>query len=358
MTIPFEKHRIPTSDIGVSGSLTTSSASLLSVRDLSVEYRGERTTKAVKNVNFELRKGEILGIAGESGCGKSTLAYAITNMLKHPAYITSGEVLYAQGDSGNTVDILRLEHEQLRNFRWTEISMVFQSAMNALNPVTSLKKQFSDIFLAHKPGMTKAERLEKSIRLLEMVGLNKNIINQFPHELSGGMRQRVVIAMALCYMPNIVIMDEPTTALDVVIQRDILDEIIRLQKELNFSIIFITHDISLLLEISDRLLIMYAGEIAEQARTEAIVSRALHPYTNGIMLSIPDLYGQRRELRGIPGMPPDLSLDIPGCPFRPRCSEAFEPCSTWPPPKIFVANEPDHFVRCHKYGSSDFMGGA
>ncbi len=321
---------------------------ILSVRELNVEYRGEKVTKAVQNVSFELYKGEILGIAGESGCGKSTLAYAITNMLKPPAYIKSGKAVYSQED-GSPIDILELNEKQLRQFRWTEVSMVFQSAMNALNPVTNLKKQFADIFLAHKPDMSKNEQTEKTLRLLEMVGLDKSTINRFPHELSGGMRQRVIIAMSLCHMPNVVIMDEPTTALDVVIQREILDEIINLQKELNFSVIFITHDISLLMEISDRLLVMYAGQIVEQAPTDEIINQALHPYTNGIMASIPDLYGERKELHGIPGTPPDLSLDIPGCPFEPRCPDAFGACRDIPLQKIFLADGSDHFVKCHKY---------
>jgi peptide/nickel transport system ATP-binding protein len=305
---------------GVSGDV------VLSAEHVSVEYDGPSPTRAVRDVSFELRRGEILGIAGESGCGKSTLAYAVTRLLRPPARLTAGSVRFYGRDAPDPVDIMALDPTALRRFRWSKVSMVFQSAMNALNPVTSLRKQFSDIFRAHIPEMDADAREERSRELLEMVGIDPGRLRGFPHELSGGMRQRVVIAMALALQPEIVVMDEPTTALDVVVQREILDEIDRLREELNLSIIFITHDLSLLLELSDRLAVMYAGEIVEYAPSEPAAYAPAHPYTQGLLHSFPDLRGARRALRGVPGSPPDLRDRIEGCAFAPRCEFAFEPC--------------------------------
>ncbi|MGH3422126.1 MAG: ATP-binding cassette domain-containing protein, partial [Streptosporangiaceae bacterium] len=214
---------------------------VLRAAHLSVEYAGRRPTRAVRDVSIELRRGEVLGIAGESGCGKSTLAYALTRMLKPPARQTSGAITFYPAD-GAPVDVLALQGEGLRQFRWNKIAMVFQSAMNALNPVTSLARQFDDIFEAHRPDTDRAARRARARELLDMVGIDPGRMHGFAHELSGGMRQRVMIAMALALEPEIVIMDEPTTALDVVVQREILDEIERLREELGFSVIFITHD--------------------------------------------------------------------------------------------------------------------
>jgi peptide/nickel transport system ATP-binding protein len=278
-------------------------------------------------ISIELYRGEMLGIAGESGCGKSTLAYALTRLLRPPAVMTEGRVLFYGRDGGAPVDVMGLEPEALRRFRWTVVSMVFQSAMNSLNPVTSLRRQFSDIFEAHVPGMQRDAQDQKSRELLEMVGIDPSRLSGFPHELSGGMRQRVGIAMALALQPEIVIMDEPTTALDVVVQREILLEIARLRRELGFSVIFITHDLPMLVDLSDRLAVMYAGEIVERAPAERVGGRPAHPYTLGLQAACPDLLGERRALQGIPGSPPDLRQDLPGCAFAPRCPYAFAPCA-------------------------------
>ena len=298
---------------------------VLRATGVCVEYAGPRPTRAVRDVTIELRRGEVLGIAGESGCGKSTLAYALTRMLRPPAELTAGSVTFFPADGG-AVDIMALSSADLRTLRWNKISMVFQSAMNALNPVTSLAKQFDDIFRAHRPEMHRAARLGRSRELLDMVGIDPGRVHGYAHELSGGMRQRVVIAMALALEPEVVIMDEPTTALDVVVQREILDEIERLREELGFSVIFITHDLSLLLEISDRLAVMYAGEVIEYAPSEQVGTDPAHPYTLGLLRSFPDMRGVRRELRGVPGTPPDLRDGFPGCPFQPRCEYGFDPC--------------------------------
>src|SRR5580658_7041508 len=240
---------------------------VLRAEHVCVEYAGPRPTRAVRDVTVELHRGEGLGIAGESGCGKSTLAYALTRMLRPPAELTAGSITFCPSD-GAPVDVMALAGEELRELRWNKIAMVFQSAMNALNPVSSLARQFDDIFAAHRPQMSRAQRRDRSRELLDMVGIDPGRIHGFAHELSGGMRQRVMIAMALALEPEIVIMDEPTTALDVVVQREILDEIERLRARLGFSVIFITHDLSLLLEISDRLAVMYAGEVVEYSPSE------------------------------------------------------------------------------------------
>jgi peptide/nickel transport system ATP-binding protein len=317
---------------------------VLRATDVSVEYAADqRPVRAVRDVSLELAAGQVLGIAGESGCGKSTLAYALTGMLRSPAALTAGRIEYA-GPDGRAIDLAAATAREIRGLRWNTVSMVFQSAMNALNPVTSVDRQFEDIFRTHRPEMNRRERTDRIEALLEKVGLDPNRRHSFPHELSGGMRQRVVIAMALALDPRIVVMDEPTTALDVLVQREILDEIERLREELGFAVIFITHDLGLLLEISDTLAVMYAGRIVEYAPAEQLAQQARHPYTQGLLRSFPDLRGERRELRGIPGSPPDLRQPIAGCAFAERCEHAFAPCETVRPELAKHAAWP---VACH-----------
>ena len=306
---------------------------VLRAEHLSVSYAARRPVRAVRDVSLELRRGEVLGIVGESGCGKSTLAYALTRLLRPPAELTEGTITFC-GKDRRRVDLTALAGEQLRRYRSTRIAMVFQSAMNALNPVTSIAHQFRDIFGAHDTGMDRGAMDARTGDLLEMVGIDRGRLRSFAHELSGGMRQRVIIAMALALDPEVVIMDEPTTALDVVVQQEILDEIERLREALGFSIIFITHDLSLLLEISDTLAVMYAGKVVEYAPTEQVAAAPAHPYTLGLLRSFPDMRGERRELRGIPGTPPDLSEQIAGCAFAARCGYSVEACRTTSPPLL------------------------
>jgi peptide/nickel transport system ATP-binding protein len=320
-----------------------STTTVLRATGVSVEYAGPRPVHAVQDVSLELAAGEVLGIAGESGCGKSTLAYALTDMLRPPATRTSGRIEYTLPDGG-TIELGTATPQQTRALRWNTVAMVFQSAMNALNPVTSIGKQFNDIFRTHRAEMGKAERIRRTAALLEMVGIDPGRAGAFPHELSGGMRQRVVIAMALALEPRIVVMDEPTTALDVLVQREILDELERLREELGFAVVFITHDLGLLLEISDKLAVMYAGRVVEYAPAEQIADNARHPYTQGLLRSFPDLRGERRVLRGIPGSPPDLRQEFAGCPFADRCEKAFAPCHTTQPTLRAHAAWP---VACH-----------
>ncbi|GAA4170582.1 ABC transporter ATP-binding protein [Gryllotalpicola koreensis] len=267
---------------------------VLTIEDFSVDYLGANTTHAVKNVSLTLGRGEILGLAGESGCGKSTLAYGVTRLLKPPALITSGSATFHSRE-GFSVDLATLGGADLRAFRWDKISMVFQGAMNSLNPVISIQAQIEDIFTTHRPEMKKAERVERCGDLLERVGVDRSRLKSFPHELSGGMRQRMMIAMAMALDPQVMIMDEPTTALDVVVQREILDEITRLRSELGFAVIFITHDLPLLLEISDRIAVMKAGEIVELNDAYQLYTNPRDEYTKRLLASFPSLTGKRGD---------------------------------------------------------------
>lgn len=266
--------------------------SLLSVHDFSVVYDVDPPVKAVKHVTLDIRRGEIVGLAGESGSGKTTLAYGIQRLLKPPAVITSGDVTF-HDKGGGDIDLHSLNPEQMRRFRWDKISMVFQGAMNALNPVARIGAQLDDVFRVHRPAMTRTERRDAAIELLELVKVGGQRRRSFPHELSGGMRQRVMIAMALALRPQLMVMDEPTTALDVLVQREILRQISQLRHEFGFSVVFITHDLPLLLEISDRIAIMREGEIVELADAERIWSDPQHEYTRDLLSSFPRLTGER-----------------------------------------------------------------
>lgn len=268
------------------------SDAVLTVEDLTVVYDVEHPVTAVRNASLTLHRGEILGLAGESGCGKTTLAYAVNRLHRPPARIASGSITFHDRD-GQDIDILALEDRELRAFRWDKLSMVFQGAMNALNPVTSVKAQLRDTLLAHRPGMSRAEVRRRSEDVLMRVGVDPRRLGSYPHELSGGMRQRVMIAMAMLLEPQIMIMDEPTTALDVVVQREILREIVRLRDELDFAVVFITHDLPLLLEISDRIAVMLEGEIIELEAADRLYREARHPYTRKLLNSFPSLSGAR-----------------------------------------------------------------
>ncbi|MGC9012580.1 ABC transporter ATP-binding protein, partial [Thermogladius sp.] len=293
-------------------------------------YTSKGIVKAVDNVGFKLNKGEVLGIAGESGCGKSTLAYSIIRLVPPPGKIVGGRISFMGSD------ILKMPEEEFRvKVRWKGISMIFQGAMNALNPVYTVGDQIAEVLMLHK-GLTKREALQEAAELLKMVGLDPRRLRSYPHELSGGMKQRVVIAMALALRPPLVIADEPTTALDVVVQAQIMNLLKRLQRELKMSIILITHDMSLIAEIADKVAIMYAGKIVEIGDADKVFNNPLHPYTRALINSIPSLRKELKKLEFIPGVPPDLIQPPPGCRFHPRCKYAFEPCSREEPPMVEV----------------------
>ena len=301
---------------------------VLDIRDFSVVYRTPGgDVRAVKELNLTLHPGEVVGLAGESGSGKSTLAYAVCRLLRAPALITGGSVTYQGRRAAGPTDVLQLGSRELQQLRWREIAIVIQSAMNALNPVLNVRDQILDVIHAHLR-LPRREAMDKAGSLLDLVGIPRSRLRSYPHELSGGMRQRVMIAMALAADPEIVIMDEPTTALDVVVQRDILAQIVELKATLGFAILFITHDLSLLLELADRIAVMYAGQLMEVASAAEIQHETAHPYTRGLLNSFPSLHGARRELAGIPGTPPDLRYPPPGCPFLPRCGYGTDACKT------------------------------
>jgi peptide/nickel transport system ATP-binding protein len=335
---------------------TFSSTNILEINHLSVEYASASgAVRALNDVSIVLERGQILGLAGESGSGKTTLGHAVSRLLRPPAQITAGEVLYYPADdvshtASQPIDVLKLGARELRAVRWRTLAIVFQSAMNALNPVLRLSSQIDDVLRAHRPQMTAQERRERAQELLRLVGISPDRIKSYPHELSGGMRQRAIIAIALALSPEIIIMDEPTTALDVVVQREILMEIARLRERFNFSVIFITHDLSLLLELADKIAIMYAGRIVETATCAELKRQPRHPYSYGMLNSFPTLHGPRRRMTGIPGSPPDLREVPAGCPFHPRCPMAFAPCATTlPKVRASSAETPHQLVACHLY---------
>jgi peptide/nickel transport system ATP-binding protein len=286
---------------------------LIELQELVVEYAlPHKCARAVDGVSLTIHAGEIVGLAGESGCGKSTTANAILQLLRPPAELAGGRILF-RGE-----DLTRKRREELRRFRWRNVSMVFQSAMSALNPVMRVGDQFVDMIKAHEP-VRKRDALARAGDLLEYVGIDRRRVRAYPHELSGGMRQRVIIAIALALDPELIILDEPTTALDVVVQREILQQIDALKRNFGFAVLFITHDLSLLLEFADRIAIMYAGEIVEAAPAADLAAQPRHPYTQGLLASFPPLSGPRVALTGIPGSPPDLRDPPQGCRFHPRC---------------------------------------
>jgi peptide/nickel transport system ATP-binding protein len=313
---------------------------LLDIHDLKVRYLTARgAVAAVDGVSFQVSAGEVVGLAGESGSGKSTIAHAILRILRPPALITGGHVLFAGRDT------LAMGDAELERFRWTGVSIVFQSAMNALNPVMRVRDQLLDVMQHHGFPMDQANR--RARQLFDLIGIDPRYLDSYPHQLSGGMRQRAVIAIALSMNPDMIIMDEPTTALDVVVQKDILLQIARLREALGLSILFITHDLSLLVEFSSRILIMYAGELVENAPARELFDRPLHPYTVGLMNSFPSISGERRKLTGIPGSPPDLISPPAGCRFHPRCPRALPICSQTPP--LTKTVHADHSTACHLY---------
>jgi oligopeptide/dipeptide ABC transporter ATP-binding protein len=321
---------------------------VLAIDDFSVVYRSTGgDVRAVDHVSLSLHAGEVVGLAGESGSGKSTLAFGACRLLRAPAVIDGGQVRYRGRRADEPTDILAMSARELRRLRWQHISIVFQSAMNALNPVLNIRDQLLDVLQAHLD-LSRSEQMDKIGSLLDLVGIPRSRLRSYPHELSGGMRQRVMIAMALATDPEIVIMDEPTTALDVVMQRDILTQIVELQRTLGFAILFITHDLSLLLELADRIAVMYAGRLVEIGTAAEIHHAPTHPYTQGLLNSFPSLHGARRELAGIPGSPPDLRTPPKGCPFLPRCGYGTDQCTTIdmalrPAP---ASADPEHVTAC------------
>lgn len=317
---------------------------VLSVQDYSVSYQTPRGwLKAVNHVSFDLHEGESLALIGESGCGKSTLNLGLMRLLPQNAKV-EGKIIYHYREGGQE-DVLRLGQNALRRFRWSESAMVFQAAQNSLNPVIRIRDMFYDTAAAH--GITNRKEVQRrAMDLFFKVRLDpERVFNAYPHQLSGGMRQRVLIALSLLLNPQVLILDEPTTALDILTQRSILDVIARIRREFNFSIMFISHDLAIAAEIADTVATMYAGEIIEQGPVQKIFYEPRHAYTLGLMQASPKLSSGREELVSIPGSPPDLIAPPSGCKFHPRCSFATEVCKGEPPRLIAV--EENHQAACY-----------
>ncbi|HKC26885.1 MAG TPA: ABC transporter ATP-binding protein [Jatrophihabitans sp.] len=302
------------------------SAPVLEVSGLTVEYATPSgPVVAVDDVDLDVAPGEFLGVVGESGCGKSTMLFAIARLLNPPAEITSGAVQF-RGEN-----LVTMTDKQLNALRWRDVSVVMQSAMNALNPVTTIGAQLRDTMVAHRM-TSKREIADRCAQVLELVGIDPIHLRSYPHQLSGGMRQRAMIAMALLFTPDLVIMDEPTSALDVVAQRALMLQIKQLQQHLGFAVVFVTHDMSLVSHFSDRLLVMYAGQVVESGPTRDVFDHPSHPYSRGLLDAFPSIRGPRLPLVGIPGRPPELRNPPSGCRFHTRCPVAVARCTTTAPP--------------------------
>ena len=311
---------------------------VLKVNDLSLTYlirQGE--VRAVQDVSFELARGQSLGLVGESGCGKSSVANCLMGLLPDNARVTGGQVILEEQD------LLQLSEDELRQYRWRRIAMVFQAAMNVLDPVYRVGAQIVEAIEAHDFELSEAEARERVADLFRKVGLDPRLMDRYPHEFSGGMRQRAVIAMALSCDPGVIIADEPTTALDVIIQDRILRELKNIQNDREMAVIYITHDIAVVAEVTDLVAVMYAGRLVELGPTAKVLGSPLHPYTAGLMSSFPSVSGEKRPLAVLSGEPPNLVNPPSGCPFHPRCGSATDRCREEFPPRV---TRNDHWTAC------------
>lgn len=317
---------------------------LLQVKNLKMYYKTLRGyVQAVDDVSFEVNKEDSFGLVGESGCGKTSCALTILKLLPSNARIVKGDIIF-EGK-----DLVKMKDKDLRReIRWKRISMIFQGAMNALHPTYNIGRQISEAIILHDDSINKSESLERAGKFLELVGLEQDKINRYPHELSGGMKQRVVTAMALACNPALVIADEPTTALDVIIQAQVLKVMKELRSKLKVAWMLITHDLSLITETCNKLAIMYAGKIVECGDLASLYKETLHPYTEKLLTSFPSIVGPVRELSSIPGFPPDLLNPPKGCRFHPRCPQAMEICKR-EEPILMTTQSGKHQVACHLY---------
>ncbi|WP_372589050.1 ABC transporter ATP-binding protein [Fervidobacterium pennivorans subsp. shakshaketiis] len=316
---------------------------VLKVEDLKMHYKTKMGyVKAVDGISFELEAGESLGIVGESGCGKTSVSMTLLRILPENAEFKGGHVWF--NDNGKMVDLVSLSEEEMRHYRWKGISMVFQAAMNSLNPVYRVGDQIVEAILNHYPDTPIDEARAKVAKLFELVTLDPKRMDQYPHQYSGGMKQRAVIALSLSCDPRVIIADEPTTALDVIVQDKILRELKKIQKELNMAMIYISHDIAVIAEVSDKIAVMYAGKFVEQADATTVFKRPMHPYTFLLMNAFPSHVGEKKKLFTIPGEPPNLLNPPTGCRFAPRCPWATDKCRAEEPEYKEV--EKGHYVAC------------
>ncbi len=328
----------------------TKSQTLLEIEELHIWYAtSQGEAKAVNGLDLKINHGEVFGLAGESGCGKSTLIQGILRLTRLPGHIQSGKItLYpaARSGNGNKIDLLSLNTAEMRQLRWKHISYIPQSAMNVLNPVTRIDAQMTDAILAHAK-LTKDEAHQMIGERLEMVGLSKSVARMYPHELSGGMKQRVTIASAIILNPDLLIADEPTTALDVNVQRVILQELADIRNDLGLTILYVTHDMAVHAQLADRIGIMYAGLIVEVGTATDVLKKPLHPYSIALVDAIPKVGGERKRLQSLPGVVPSPLSWPAGCPFHPRCSRVMDICREQRPKLREI--EPGRSVACHLY---------
>lgn len=316
-------------------------AEILTVQDLRVYYHTlEGPVKAVDGVSFTLHKGERFGLVGESGSGKSTAALAVLRLTRPPARIESGQVLL------DGASLLTLESNELKKLRFAQISLIPQGAMNSLNPVLRIREQLSDVIKEHNKAISRTELDQRLYHLLEMVGLKKEVIDRYPHELSGGMKQRVCIAMAISLQPKVIIADEPTSALDVVTQRQVMETLARVQEQIGAAVILVGHDMGLMAQFVDTIGVMYAGRLVEVAPVRELYREPLHPYTQMLIASLPSLE-TRGVFKGIPGIAPSLRRPPAGCRFHPRCGRKLDHCASQDPTLVEI--RPRHWVACHLY---------
>jgi peptide/nickel transport system ATP-binding protein len=317
--------------------------SVLQLEGVTTHYRTLRGwVRAAENVSFEVGKGEALGLVGESGCGKTTVALSILKILPAGAKIRKGKILF------DGADLVQLNDSEMRKVRWKGVSIVFQGSMNAMNPVYKVGDQIIEAIKLHEPDVTKADAYKRTEALLEMVGVDASRVNNYPHEFSGGMRQRALIAMALACNPKLLIADEPGTALDVIVQSQVLRLMKSLKEKLGLSMVMISHDLSIVAEVCEKIAIMYAGYIVEYGDVESVFKEPLHPYTQGLIGAFPSIKGEKKKLISIPGQPPDLLHPPTGCRFHPRCPFAMEVCKG-EVPVLQKQGSGDHRVACYLY---------
>ncbi len=317
--------------------------SVLQLDGLTTNYRTLRGwVRAAENVSFDIGPGEALGVVGESGCGKTTVALSILKILPQGGRIRSGKILFEGRD------LVPLNDREMRKVRWKGISIVFQGAMNALNPVFKVGDQIIEAIRLHEPDVSRSDARTRAEALFELVGVESSRLENYPHEFSGGMRQRSLIAMALACNPKVLVADEPGTALDVIVQAQVLRLMSDLKEKLGLSMMLISHDLSIVAEVCEKVAIMYAGHVVEYGKIDAVFKEPLHPYTQGLLGAFPSIKGERKKMLSIPGQPPDLLSPPPGCPFTPRCPFAMDICKT-EFPDLKKMGSGDHYVSCYLY---------
>ena len=314
---------------------------ILKIENLDVHFPiNIGTVRAVNDVSWKLQQGEVMGLVGESGCGKSTLGFSIQRLLRPPGQIVNGRILY------HGQDIVQMTEKEILDLRGRRIAMIFQDPLTSLNPLFRIDQHFIETILTHEKGLKKKEAFERAEHMLESLGISPERLLEYPHQLSGGMRQRIMIGLGLILQPDLLIADEPTTALDVIVEAQFLDLLAALQKKFDLTIILITHNLGNVAQLADRITVMYGGNIVEVAEANSIFENPLHPYTQGLLASIPNIKLEQPKLQTMPGSPPDLVSPPPGCVFHPRCPKAMDVCKTTKPE---TRTEDGHLVSCWLY---------